>query len=73
MSALETLSLLSLSLGVAAVLRVVWLDSRQFSDVPNHAEVADPRLVSPPTVQGLARLAEVARIQAETESLPKAA
>ena len=73
MSALEIVSLVSLSLGVAAVLRVVWLDSLRFSDAPGEAEAANAALVSPRTLQRLALQAEAARVLAETESLPKAA
>ena len=47
MSALETLSLASLSLGVAAILRFVWLDSLRFADTPGDSEAADPSIVSP--------------------------
>ena len=73
MSALETLSLLSLSRGDAAVLRVVWLDSLRFSEASSQAEVADTARVSPRTLRHLAHQAAAARVLAETESLPKAA
>lgn len=71
MSAIETLSLISLSLGAAAILRFVWLDSLRFAE-PG-AATADPRVVSPRTAQRLAMQAEAARVLAETESLPRAA
>lgn len=71
MSALETLSLASLTIGVAAILRFVWLDSLRFAD--STGETSDPTLVSPSTVRRLALQAEAARVLAETESLPKAA
>ena len=73
MSALETLSLASLTLGVAAILRFVWLDSFRFSDSPGDAEGADASRVSHRTAQRLALQAEAARVLAETESLPRAA
>ncbi len=71
MSALETLSLISLSLGAAAILRFVWLDSLRFSE-PG-ADTTDPAVVSSRTAQRLALQAEAARVLAETESLPRAA
>ena len=71
MSALETLSLALLTIGVAAILRFVWLDSLRFGD--SHGETADPSQVTPRTAQRLALQAEAARVLAETESLPKAA
>lgn len=73
MSALETLSLASLSLGVAAILRFVWLDSLRFADTPGDSEAADPSIVSPRTAQRLALQAEAARVLAENEHLPRAA
>jgi hypothetical protein len=71
MSALETLSLASLTIGVAAILRFVWLDSLRFEDWS--ADTAASALVSPRTAQRLALQAEAARALAETERLPKAA
>lgn len=71
MSALETLSLASLTVGVAAILRFVWLDSLRFADTGTDA--ADHTIVSTRTAQRLALQAEAARVLAETESLPKAA
>jgi hypothetical protein len=71
MSALETLSLASLTIGAAAILRFVWLDSLRFSE--SGGEVTDPAVISPRTAQRLAMQAEAARIAAETESLPRAA
>ncbi len=71
MPALETLSLASLTLGAAAILRFVWLDSLRFSD--QGSDAADPTLVSTRTAQRLALQAEAARVLAETESLPRAA
>ena len=71
MSALETLSLASLTIGVAAILRFAWLDSLRFAD--HGADIADPSQVSPRTAQRLALQAEASRVLAETESLPKAA
>ena len=71
MSALEILSLASLTIGAAAILRFVWLDSLRFED--SSGENADPALVSHPTARRLALQAEAARALAETKSLPKAA
>ena len=71
MSALEILFLAPLTIGVAAILRFVWLDSLRFAD--SNGETADPGVVSPRTAQRLALQAEAARVLAETESLPKAA
>jgi hypothetical protein len=71
MPALETLSLAFLTLGVAAILRFVWLDSLRFADPTT--ESADPTLISSRTVERLALQAEAARVLAETESLPRAA
>jgi len=71
MPALETLSLASLAVGAAAILRFVWLDSLRFSD--QGADAADPTLVSTRTAQRLALQAEADRVLAETESLPRAA
>jgi hypothetical protein len=71
MSALETLSLASLTIGAAAILRFVWLDSLRFAD--SGADTVDPTQVSPRTAQRLAIQADAARILEETESLPKAA
>lgn len=71
MSALETLSLASLALGVAAILRFVWLDSLRFAD--SGTEATDPARVTPRTAQRLAMQAEAARVLAETESFPRAA
>ncbi|MBX7187800.1 MAG: hypothetical protein K1Y01_21840 [Vicinamibacteria bacterium] len=71
MSALETLSLVSLTIGAAAILRFVWLDSLRFAD-PGAGE-ADSTRVSARTAQRLAMQADAARILEETESLPKAA
>lgn len=71
MSALETVSLISLTIGVAAILRFVWLDSLRFAD--EGAGMADPGKVSPRTAQRLALQADAARVLAETESLPRAA
>ncbi len=72
MSALETVSLISLTFGVAAILRFVWLDSLRFAD-EGRADMADPGKVSPRTAQRLALQADAARVLAETESLPRAA
>jgi len=69
MSALEILSLASLTVGAAAILRFVWLDSLRFTD----ADAADPNAVSTRTAQRLALQADAARVLAETESLPRAA
>ncbi len=71
MSALEILFLASLTIGVAAILRFVWLDSLRFAD--SNGETADAVLVSPRTAQRLALQADAARILAESENLPKAA
>lgn len=56
MSALETVSLISLTIGVAAILRFVWLDSLRFAD--EGADMADPGKVSPRTAQRLALQAD---------------
>lgn len=71
MSALETLSLAFLSIGAAAILRFVWLDSLRFSE-PG-LETSDPEVVSPRTANRLAMQAEAARVAVETEKLPRAA
>lgn len=71
MPALETLSLVSLTIGAAAILRFVWLDSLRFSD--QGADATGPSQVSPHTAQRLAMHADAARVVAETESLPRAA
>ena len=71
MPAIETLSLISLTLGTALILRFVWVDSIRFREIA--AESSDPAVVSLPTARRLARQAEAARIQSETEGLPRAA
>jgi len=71
MSALETLSLASLTIGALAILRFAWLDSLRFPEPVR--ETSDPEVVSPGTAQRLAMQAEAARVLAETESLPRAA
>ena len=71
MPALEILSLAALTVGAAAILRFVWLDSLRFAD--QGGETADPALVSPRTARRLAMEADAARVLAETESLPRAA
>lgn len=71
MSALETLSLASLTIGAAAILRFVWLDSLRFSE--SGAPASDPAAISPRTAHRLAMQAEAARVLAENESLPRAA
>jgi hypothetical protein len=71
MPALEILSLISLTVGTAAILRFAWLDSLRFAD--RTAELADSGRVTPRTAQRLALQADAARVLAETESLPKAA
>ena len=53
MSALETLSLTTLTLGVVAILRFVWLDSLRFSDRTGVPETADPSRVSIQTARRL--------------------
>ena len=71
MPALETLSLASLAIGAAAILRFVWLDSLRFSD--QGPDAADAAQVSARTAQRLALQAEADRVLAETASLPRAA
>ena len=71
MFALEILSLASLTIGAAAILRFVWLDSLRFSEAT--AEMADSTRLSPRTVQRLALQADAARVLADAESLPRAA
>jgi len=71
MPALEILSLASLTIGAAAILRFVWLDSLRFSETT--AEMAGSGRISPGTARRLALQADAARIAAETESLPRAA
>jgi hypothetical protein len=71
MSALETLSLVTLTAGVAAILRFMWLDSLRFRDVS--ADAAEATQVRPRAAQPLTLKTEGARIHSETESLPKAA
>lgn len=73
MSALETLSLTTLTLGVAAILRFVWLDSLRFSDTTGGVETADPSRVSAQTARRLALQAEASRVRTEVENLPRAA
>jgi hypothetical protein len=70
MPALEMLSLISVTAGIAAILRFAWLDSLRFSDRTH--EMASAR-VTPKTAQRLALQADAARVLAETENLPKAA
>ena len=71
MSALEILSLVSLTIGAAAILRFVWLDSLRFAEPGSDA--GDPAVISPRTAQRLALQAEADRVQAETFSRPRAA
>lgn len=71
MSALQTLSLISIAVGTVAILRFIWLDSLRFAD--RVAEAADSSLVSPQTVRRLATQVESARVHDENESLPRAA
>ena len=71
MSALETISLASLTLGAAALLRFVWLDSLRFADA--RTETAAPARVTRQTADRLALQAAAARVNAETERLPRAA
>ena len=71
MSALEIISLASLTLGAAALLRFVWLDSLRFSDA--RTESASPARVTRQTADRLALQAAAARVIAETERLPRAA
>lgn len=73
MPALEILSLAALTLGVAAILRFVWLDSLRFADTPGTAETADPSRVSVQTARRLALQAEASRVRTEVENLPRAA
>ena len=73
MSALETLSLTALTLGIAAILRFVWLDSLRFSDTTGLAETPDPSRVSVQTARRLALQAEASRVRTEVENLPRAA
>jgi len=70
MSAAQLLTLVSLTLGAAAILRFIWLDSLRFADPT--ARVASSN-VTRATAQRLAMQAEAARVHAETENLPKAA
>jgi len=71
MSALEIISLASLTLGAAAILRFVWTDSLRFSDT--RTETAAPERVTRQTADRLALQAAAARVHAEVERLPKAA
>jgi hypothetical protein len=71
MPALQLLSLACITLGVAAILRFMWLDSLRFAD--QRGEAADPARVRPGTARRLAQQAEAARVLDETESLPRAA
>jgi len=71
MSVLQTLTLAPIALGIAAILRFIWLDSLRFSDA--RVESSDPVRVSPATVHRLALQSEAARTQSETAHLPKAA
>ena len=71
MPALEILSLISLTVGIAAILRFAWLDSLRFSE--RTEEMAGSGRVTPRTARRLAVEADAARVLAEVESLPKAA
>ena len=71
MSALEIISLASLTLGAAALLRFVWLDSLRFAD-PSTEAVA-PARVTRQTAERLALQDAAARVNAEVERLPRAA
>jgi len=71
MSALEIISLAYLTLGAAAILRFVWLDSLRFGD--SKVTAASPARVSQKTADRLALQAAAARVMAETERLPRAA
>ena len=71
MSALQLLSLVSIALGVVAVLRFVWLDSLRFADHVD--DPVDSALVSPQPVRGLAAQAGTTRGLGDTQSLPRAA
>jgi hypothetical protein len=73
MSALETLSLASMTLGVLAILRFVWVDSLRFHDDPVAAEVADSEKLSDRTTRRIALQAEADRVAAENSRLPRAA
>jgi len=73
MSLPEIISLTCISLGIAALLRFVWLDSMRFADVDGRPAEADPSVVSRRTVRRLALEAEAARVRAENDSLPWAA
>ena len=71
MPALEMLSLISVTVGIAAILRFAWLDSLRFSE--RTEGLSRGGRVTPRTAQRLALEADAARVLAETESLPKAA
>jgi hypothetical protein len=71
MSALETLSLASLTIGAACIFRFVWLDSLRFKEAGGLTD--DPGVISRGTAQRLALQADAARLTAETDSLPRAA
>ena len=73
MSALETIALTTLTLGVAAILRFVWLDSLRFSADAGFPETADPSRVSVQTARRLALQAEASRVRTQVENLPRAA
>lgn len=73
MPALETVSLALLTLGAAAILRFVWLDSLRFPEGPEVANPADPSRVSAHTARRLALQAEASRVRTEVENLPRAA
>ena len=71
MSALQLLSLVSIAIGVAAILRFIWLDSLRFAD--HVGEAADPAVLSPRTTRRLTIEAEAARVRDEHQTLPRAA
>ncbi len=73
MSLPEIISLTCISLGIAAFMRALWLDSTRFAEVGARPEEADPAIVSRRTVRRLAMEAEAARVRAENDSLPWAA
>lgn len=73
MSLPQIISLSCIVLGIAAILRFIWLDSMNFPDVDARPAEADPSVVSRRTVRRLALEAEAARVRAENDSLPWAA
>ena len=66
MSILETLSIATLGVSAAAVLRFAWLDSLRFSE-------AAAEVISAPTTARLRLQVDALRVLADADNLPRAA